>query len=420
MGPLRKNIKSKLPIPEPIRGSEPGSFAQQTVTVRFLDILQRVIQGSDWPLETMIALQALLAEIPFSSLRPLQESEAPDVEDWERYLKPYQGLNWLQVPWFMSETYFFRTILETTGYFRSGPTKCLDPFSDQKLEGLDDVLEAIQPLCAQLNQQLALAHITTEHIQTTLKSILHTAIWSNQADLSVWSAGDKAQPERPQGDAGSDFLLVDDASTVANYLILASKPTFRVDFVLDNFGLELAYDLVLTDYLLASGLAGQVRYHAKPFPVFVSDSTLEDIHAMINLFQESLEKSVSEMGNRLANYHASGKLTLKDHIFWTSPLSAWEMPSDLYSELNESGLIISKGDLNYRRWLGDRHWAFDTPVEKVLAYAPAPWLALRVNKAEIIVGLRPGKAEELDRKDPQWLHDGKWAVIQFVDPAQTD
>jgi len=90
------------------------------------------------------------------------------------------------------------------------------------------------------------------------------------------------------------------------------------------------------------------------------------------------------------------------------------MHPHLRQELSKSALIISKGDANYRRWLGDRHWPHTTPTEDILVYRPAPVLALRVIKSNLIAGLRPGQSEAMDQKDPAWLHDGNWGVIQFV------
>jgi hypothetical protein len=90
------------------------------------------------------------------------------------------------------------------------------------------------------------------------------------------------------------------------------------------------------------------------------------------------------------------------------------MPSALRKELGQASLVVSKGDANYRRLLGDRYWPHTTPLEDILAYRPAPVLTLRVLKANLIAGLQPGQSEAMQRRDPNWLHNGHWGVIQFA------
>jgi hypothetical protein len=75
-------------------------------------------------------------------------------------------------------------------------------------------------------------------------------------------------------------------------------------------------------------------------------------------------------------------------------------------------LVIIKGDANYRRLLGDAHWPYTTPFAYATRYFPSPLVALRTLKAEIIVGLRPGEAEQLQAEDPAWLVNGKRGIIQ--------
>jgi hypothetical protein len=90
------------------------------------------------------------------------------------------------------------------------------------------------------------------------------------------------------------------------------------------------------------------------------------------------------------------------------------MPESLRQELAPSHLIISKGDANYRRLLGDAHWPFTTPFADITSYLPAPLLALRTAKSEVVAGLRPGQPERLFEVDPNWLINGRWGLIQFV------
>ena len=89
------------------------------------------------------------------------------------------------------------------------------------------------------------------------------------------------------------------------------------------------------------------------------------------------------------------------------------MPESLRRELGKSDLVLFKGDMNYRRLLGDRHWGYEDPFEEIMAYFPAPVVAIRTLKAEVVCGLRPGQADETAAKDPEWMVDAKWGVIQF-------
>jgi hypothetical protein len=94
----------------------------------------------------------------------------------------------------------------------------------------------------------------------------------------------------------------------------------------------------------------------------------------------------------------------------------WEIPEELKSELAQSSLIFSKGDANYRRFLGDRHWPFTTSFQDIVCYFPAPLVALRTLKSEVAAGLQLEQVERLSHEDPEWLTNGQWGVIQFVEP----
>jgi len=106
-------------------------------------------------------------------------------------------------------------------------------------------------------------------------------------------------------------------------------------------------------------------------------------------------------------------LTLSDDFFWTSPYAFWEMPGSLYDDLSQSDLVIVKGDMNYRRLLGDLHWQFDTRFEDIVSYFPAPLLALRTLKSEVACGLKMEQIDMLKNKESDWLTNGKNGVIQF-------
>lgn len=88
----------------------------------------------------------------------------------------------------------------------------------------------------------------------------------------------------------------------------------------------------------------------------------------------------------------------------------------MYQELSNANLIIVKGDASYRRTVGDRHWDYTTPYQSITSYFPAPFVALRTLKSELAAGLSTEQLEQLPQQDAQWLTNGQWGVIQFVEP----
>jgi hypothetical protein len=138
---------------------------------------------------------------------------------------------------------------------------------------------------------------------------------------------------------------------------------------------------------------------------------------MIDYANQASQQMVKNMSQRLIKSKQYGSLIIKDDYFWTSPLSGWQMPHTLSKELAGTDLLISKGDANYRRWLGDLQWSFDTPLPDILNYLQFPLLFLRVFKSNCLAGLETGQQEEVQSADAEWLYNGNWGVIQaYLDP----
>lgn len=89
---------------------------------------------------------------------------------------------------------------------------------------------------------------------------------------------------------------------------------------------------------------------------------------------------------------------------------------NLYKKLAEAKLVIFKGDLNYRKLFGEKNWDPTTPVDVALQnFHPTKLCALRTIKADIVCGLKPGVAEKMEAKDPEWMEKGDWGLMQFSD-----
>ncbi|MEA5577004.1 damage-control phosphatase ARMT1 family protein [Anabaena sp. UHCC 0451] len=401
-----------LPLPAPLVAANSGSFTEYTVTQRMPDIARRVILENQFPTEINQSLEKLATELPRGYLPPLTNDSGADFYDWEKYLQPYKNQRWLDVPWFVAETYFYRLILNITNYFQPGEYQNIDPFLLQKNQGLETSIDAIISLCIQSQKWLDESQQEGKPNKSSLIALLYFALWGNRVDLSLWSA---FEDDRSSFDIQTQLsnILVDDTFAVTNLLIKSENNC--IDFVIDNAGFELVCDLCLVDFLLGSGFANQVYLHLKHHPTFVSDAMIKDVHYTKDFLVKSSNIQVQSLGKRLTENLASGKLVLTEDYFWTSPLAFWEIPISLKSELAKSNLIVVKGDANYRRLLGDLHWDFTTKFADIVSYLPAPILALRTLKSEVAAGLKTEVLEELATADPKWLTNGQWGVIQLVE-----
>jgi hypothetical protein len=379
--------------------SEPGSFARHTIVERKPVILSQVMHDNAYPPEIVGRLLLFQAEIASQPIQPLRE-EAPDTAFWNRELAAWAGKTWLEVPWYLAETAFYRRLLESVDYFQPGPWHRHDPFGRQKRAQIEAAVG-----------RLAADWATLEGAGPDLvfEALLHSALWGNRADLSNITVrlgvpgGLAAREERHN-------LLVDDTDEVRRYVTGGLR---RVDFVNDNVGMDLLFDLALAGLLLRQGWAGQVVFHLKNAPFFVSDAMPEDVWETLSELRLSPGPAVQTLRERLQAHLAARHLVLESDPFWTSCLMFRQFPPVLRDELALSDLVVLKGDVNYRRLLDDRHWPHTAPLEEIAAHFPAPFLVLRTLKGEIQVGLAPGQAEALAAEDPDWLIDGQRGLLQF-------
>jgi hypothetical protein len=399
---MTASVRQQIELPPPLMTSEPGSFAWKTIVERKPQIIGQVIEDNGYPPGTVARLEAFKDEIARQPMRSLIE-HAPDVAFWNRELAAYRGKGWLEVPWYFAETYFYRRLLEAVGYFQPGPWQRHDPFGVQKQGQIRVAVERLT------DDWDSLAGTEPDLL---FEALLHSALWGNRADLSNYTvdqavrAGLAAREERHN-------LLIDHTEAVRCHL---AEGVRRVDFINDNVGLDLLFDLALADVLLHQGWVGQVVFYLKDHPFFVSDAMPRDVKTTLSLLLASPSPAVCRLGSRLAAHLAAECLVLKADPFWTSSLMFRQFPPSLRDELAGSGLVVIKGDVNYRRLLDDRHWPHTAPLEEIAAYFPAPFLVLRTLKGEIQVGLAPGQAEALAAEDPTWLINGQRGLIHFCHP----
>lgn len=190
--------------------------------------------------------------------------------------------------------------------------------------------------------------------------------------------------------AAEKNILVNDLPRVYSHLraVREKKQERRVDIVLDNAGFELYVDLVLAGYLLSSGLATTVVLHPKSIPWFVSDVLPTDFASLLSAIadprgfydapteddrlrgvepEKLADSEVADLEflfSEWSRFHAEGQLVLRPNRVWTGPGSFWRLPEeakDLVEDLKQSELVVFKGDLNYRKLVGDVSLAIKFP-----------------------------------------------------------
>ncbi len=204
-------LKPAIP-PPPLCGSEPGTFAELTLSVRLPEIARRVIAQGEWTLEVRENLNALAEDMPKGKIRMLKNENSPDSSLWPAWLKPHLGKSWLEAPWFPAEVYFFRRILEASGYFQAEVGKAVDPYQFEKRTARKVIIDKLADVCA--NQIQAAG----DDLKETMIHLLHTIIWGNQADMSIWPAGSEP-PTSYSGEQHSAYLLANHSDKAADFII---------------------------------------------------------------------------------------------------------------------------------------------------------------------------------------------------------
>ncbi|GAB2875181.1 damage-control phosphatase ARMT1 family protein [Streptomyces mayteni] len=377
-----------------IRCDEPGSFARDVLATRHPALIRQVRDAHPHTPAQHRALDTLLAETRDSVLRPLP-ADAHDHAAWAGWgMADHVGRSWFDAPFLWAESYFYRRLLGAVDHFTPGPYQGLDPFAPAKRAELhsaavDEELHALDALPDLSPAERAAA-------------LLGAAVWGNRADLGfLTTAADRADP------AGD--LVADDSAAL--WAHLAARPAGTVAVIADNAGRELIPDLVLIDHLLRHGHARTVVLHLKPHPYYVSDATPTDLVDALRRLTEA-PGHAGEIGARLWEAVTTGGLRPSVHPFFCAPLPYAAMPDDLRRELATATLTILKGDLNYRRLVGDRMWPPTTGFDRVTSYFPTPVAALRTLKSDVVTGLTAARAAALDAAGDSWRTSGAHALIQ--------
>lgn len=386
-------------LPPPLRAAEPGTFAQKSLTIRFPKLVDQVMAQNTYPGSIREGLLRLKDELVYQApARPLVGTQ-PDVEKWNAQLSAWGNVSWVELPWYFAEALFFRHLLEAVMYFEYGSWMGIDPFQSLKDEQTQKDVRHFEQEAA------GSRHFSPEK---ECASLLLDCLWGNYVDLSNFYT-EFASPGSQETQA--EALLVNHTEEIAAFL---SQGMRSLAYVTDNIGIELFFDIKLIDFLLTAGWVQALTVHLKDHPFFISDAMPKDLLASLRALSKSAAAPVRQMASRVVGYISAGKLQLRVHPLWTSGDTFFNEAGSINRVLEGTEAAVFKGDLNYRRLLGDYHWPPTTRVEKILEYLPIPVILLRTLKSEVIAGLKAGQFEQLSAIDPEWQTGGKKGIVQLV------
>lgn len=437
-----EHVVNSLPeINKPLSAKYSKCFAYPTFKERLPGIIQNVIDdlknkdeirskyGEDAVKEIdaiVEKIQAFKNEIPID--QPLREvntdgpfSEAAAIYNKEIKLREIENAGnpptWFQTEWLFAECYSYFKLAEI--FYTSSYLDKYETFLKVKTDSLLSSKAPILQLSKYIEENRA--HWTSaneKEKKETFIFLLKCSLWGNKADLSL--SGGKTVTA--QHDIYSELNSLDKniiANDLEEVFELVNTKNQIIDIVLDNAGYELFNDLCFADYLVHAGFAKKIIFHGKPIPWFVSDVTPTDFNSNFEILSSEFNSEhVASLVREWTNYLKNGQWEFKAEWFWITPYDFSKMSTvdpKLYDELAKNKLVIFKGDLNYRKLVGDIYWEPTTSFKAALrGFEPTNVLALRTVKADTVAGLKKGVFEELTQKNPKWLSTGEYALLQLL------
>ena len=375
--------------PKPIKRIRGQGFVDYTITRRLPKILAAVenqLGESIDPAQMM--LQAIINGGPINTTifeRPTNY--------WNEYLDRLTASTWDDLPFFDLEFLFYHGLNSMAGYFDTGT----DIFYQIRKKAL---AKAIPDLAA------GLAKLSELSDMALLRATIHGALFANETDYS--------QLITSQGDASfwHERILLDDSEPWLSS-IQQNLEKRDIHIVADNAGHELCWDLVMVDAILRVCNPVNVVMHVKPWPMFVSDALSIDIEETLDRFQSNtLSDPMCTIGQRLRAALEHGQLRIEAEADWGEPRHFNGLNTHLKIVLSNAVSVISKGDLNYRRFTGDLQWPMDTPVSVATADVPFTGFALRVLKSDALVGIEPSAVQAAANQLNDCCPRGHFAVMQ--------
>ncbi|KAN0062846.1 Hairy/enhancer-of-split with YRPW motif protein 2 [Thecaphora frezii] len=237
-----------------------------------------------------------LTPINVDRSNPEEQDDGPTTELFDRTIQE-QAWSWFSAPWLFAECYLYRLL--RSFFARSTHWKRYDPFSKSKLQtfrssgtAISELANTIEGLIKKANSAEKGAESTPEGREILFHEMAQMSLWGNATDLSLLTSLSYADLQalqttgKEQQEARAKFILSNDLDKA--WKQISSLDNGRIDIVLDNAGFELVSDMIFADWLLSTPHVGEVVFHPKNMPWFVSDVTPPDFrHTIESLLEPS-------------------------------------------------------------------------------------------------------------------------------------
>lgn len=291
-------------------------------------------------------------------------------EGWGDWVRRLSGATVGQLNFFDYEFWFYAKILELSGYEKSP----VDPFFMEK----------------RLDTRAAIAALVKAPQRTIdFDAALRGSLKGNSADKSQLSTTA----------SGAWDLSLDRLQTIT--------ATGTLCVVADNAGEEILNDLVLSAKFIEHG-GDRVKIFIKNVPIFVSDFAKSDVSGIVEDMSEYGNEN--EIINSILKFVDSGDLEFLTDDYWSSPEFFDKIPGKYISD---EAQWIYKGDLNYRRLIGDYCGDIYGAFEGLPVRPAVSAMAMRSIKSYCLAGLMRDEWPDA-LSTTQFPMDGTIFHVQFV------
>lgn len=370
--------------------SDKGSFAEYTVRERFPKIFcENCSENYDDILNITVK-------------KGLKGSDHPGLKAMKNAVKTYNKLSlhnfFNNAPFLLAEFYFYHLLLCRWHYTKTGIDRFALKKDTTQKEAQTNFTDYLEDLFFYVERVNSIENITEREnkIKEKIPRLFLYSLSANTADLSQ-VADIKNNTVR---------TICDETDKCIAFLMKKMLGRgHQIDIICDNSGDELFSDIYLAVFLLEFDFAKKIVLHLKPVPFFVSDATMDDFAKLVFLLTPGNRNS------KLTKLLQSRQIEVSNETFWAEPKYFDEIPHEKFKKTH---LIIIKGDLNYRRLVGDYNddKQQSLSARNMCCFHNTPVIVFRVLKSDVLCGVDPVFESMAKNADPEYKKSGKWGIIQ--------